>query len=407
MAGNLAAPMVTFALLPVLTRYLSIEEIGGIFIFQAILLMCVNIASAGSMSVLQGLYVRVKNQFADYLVSSLSTSTIIWLFLCLVSYWAAEGVASDLGLPVAVIILAVFASGGGVLQAVYLSLIHIRENSKRYFYILTSVNLIGFLASIVLILFVAPTLMSRVVGIMVGILFGALLAVFYLSKEIVFAPRLNLMSELLGTGIPVVFHSTAMILIAQTDKFLIGSLLTLGEVGAYGISAQLASVVQVLASGLAMAYTPLLYKKLAAPNQDDGGHSSRILNFFVLSLFVFSLFWISFVHFFNPVLLGSEFDFQEAPFVALSFGAVCFGIYHFFSGHFYFYQYTKLLALTSGSIALVNLVVSYVLIPKYGINGAAIGSLIAYVFALLAAVLSSLVFRRRARLQEVQVDFDR
>ena len=109
------------------------------------------------------------------------------------------------------------------------------------------------------------------------------------------------MRELITTGTPVIFHSSAMLLIAQTDKFLIGSLLSLDDVGVYGVSAQLASVVQVLGSGMAMAYIPLLYKKLAAPGKNDGGRSSRTFRLFVLCLVAFVLFWIKCMFFVDVV----------------------------------------------------------------------------------------------------------
>ena len=393
--ANLAAPLATFALIPILTRHLTLEEIGGIFIFQAILLVAVNIVAVGSMSLLQGLYFRVRDQFSVYLVSSMVTSSVVWSIICFLGYWKAEKLFLGLGLPTMIGLIAIFASLGAVLQAVYLSLLQIREQPKQYLIVLVSVHLIGFLVSVALIFLVSPSLMSRVIGIVVGTLCGASVALYYLGREMDSAPRFEVMRELFIRGIPIIFHSSAMLLIAQTDKFLIGNLLSLSEVGTYGVSAQLASVVQILAGGMAMAYAPSLYKRLAAPHQDDGGKSAKTFRLFSIILYLFLVCYVVFVHYFNPILFGPTFVFQEVSFLILAVGSALFGTYYFFSGYFYYYQYTKLLALITCIIGVVNLIVSYYLIPRYGINGAAVGSFFAYMVALLCAGCAGVYFRKK------------
>ena len=392
--GNLAAPLAAFALLPFLTRHLTLEDIGGIFIFQAMLLVSVNITAAGSMSVLQGLYFQVKDQFPLYLVSSMATSVILWLIISVLGFWQIEFLSSSFGLPTIVCAVAIFSSIGAVFLAVALATLQVKQQPKKYFAVLVCVHSFSFLTSVFLIFFVSPSLQSRVIGIVLGTSMGAFFALYYFRDAIVCFPKFEVMRKLFGVGLPVILHSSAMLLIAQTDKFLIVNFLSLSEVGSYGVSAQLASVIQILAGGMAMAFTPNLYKKLASPNQDDGGKSTKIFKFFILILYVFLVCYLLFIYHFNALLFGSNFTFNEVTFLILAVGSALFGTYPFFSGYFYYYQSTKILALITCTVALINLVASYKLIPKYGINGAAVGTLIAYTVALLSVLCASIFLKK-------------
>ena len=48
-----------------------------------------------------------------------------------------------------------------------------------------------------------------------------------------------------------------------------------------------------------------------------------------------------------------------------------------------------MLSLVTFSIAILNIVFSYLLIPLLGIKGAAIGTLLAYIFGLFVAIIYS------------------
>ena len=71
-------------------------------------------------------------------------------------------------------------------------------------------------------------------------------------------------------------------------------------------------------------------------------------------------------------------------------GGFLFGIYHFFSGYFYYFKRTKLLAALTISIALVNFTLTYYLLPIYGLMGAAMGSFLSYGTACVMAIIFSI-----------------
>jgi O-antigen/teichoic acid export membrane protein len=73
------------------------------------------------------------------------------------------------------------------------------------------------------------------------------------------------------------------------------------------------------------------------------------------------------------------------------FSYVFEGVYYFMSKPIFFYKKTKVLPFTTGSAALVNIVLNLIFIPTWGIMGAAYATAISSVFM---AVVVYLVGRR-------------
>ena len=347
--------------------------------------------SVGGMVVIQSIYFRAKKQLSSYLASSIINSLIVWSILCVSCYLAADFLSLRLGIPVAAVMIAIALSLASALQGLYQSLLQIMEQATKYFRLLLFVNATGFVTSLILIVWVAPSLYSRIAGILIGALVGALIAISYFRSQLNLTPSSRKMKELLFLGAPIILHSSAMLMIAQTDKLLIASLLDLTQVGMYGVSAQFAGILAVLASGMSMAYLPMLYRRLAMPNSNDGGSAHAFLKTCILVMGVMLIIYIPSVNYLAPLILGSSFTFEVVPFVILAIGTVAFGIYYFFTGYFYYYKKTSFLAALTVCVAIINFIISYTLIPIYGINGAALGTSISYVIALSVAILFSYI----------------
>ena len=202
------------------------------------------------------------------------------------------------------------------------------------------------------------------------------------------------MWELLSVGGFVIIHSFAMLLINQTDRLLIGSLLDPSQVGIFGVPAQLASSISVIGSGISMAFAPMLYKALSKKNYDSYRMALDVRNKAIIALFLITLFVIIGIFFLSDLILGQEFPFNFEVFLILISAYLLFGFYHFFSSYFYFFKKTKMLSSLTFSIAILNIVFSYLLIPLLGIKGAAIGTLLAYILGLFVAIIcSKIIFK--------------
>jgi O-antigen/teichoic acid export membrane protein len=85
-------------------------------------------------------------------------------------------------------------------------------------------------------------------------------------------------------------------------------------------------------------------------------------------------------------IISTEIYYQAStivPYIALSY--LFFGIYFMINIGISIKKKTEYSALILGFSAVVNIILNYILIPKYGINGAAISTLISYLILLISA----------------------
>jgi O-antigen/teichoic acid export membrane protein len=263
------------------------------------------------------------------------------------------------------------------------------EMPKNYFVLVITYALLIFLVTVIYLYFVKPIWYARIWGIGIGMFFALILCISTLKKINLSLPSIEKMQDLLSVGGFVIIHSFSMLFINQTDKLLIGGLLDSSQVGIFGVSAQFASSVTIIGSGISMAFGPLLYKSLAQEDYESYLKAIKIRNIAMLALLFISISIAVLIFFLSDLILGQEFPFNLEVFLILISAYLAFSYYFFFSSYFYYFKRTKLLSSLTFSIAILNILFSYLLIPMLGIIGAAIGTLVSYILGLFVAIIGS------------------
>lgn len=385
--GLVAASM--FILIPFMTRKLDLESLGYVFLFQSFLTVFFIIVGLGSQSIIQTLYHKSKNQFGSYVSSAIMNSFLIWSLLSIFIYFNTDLFKFLFSEFHHVVFIAVIFSFFYFIQNLVQSILQTMEMPKSYFALTITYALLIFLVTVIYLFFIQPIWYARIWGIGIGILFASIFSLYTLKKINVSSPSINKMKELLLAGGFVIIHSFSMLLINQTDRLLIGGLLDSSQVGIFGVSAQFASSVTIIGSGLSMAFGPLLYKSLSENNRDSYRQAINIRNIAMLALLFISILIAVAIFFLSDLILGQEFPFDFNVFLILIIAYLVFGFYFFFSAYFYYFKKTKILSLFTFSIATLNILFSYLLIPIFGIIGAAIGTLVAYILGLIVAIIAS------------------
>lgn len=383
--GNAYVALAGFALIPFMTRLIDVGSLGYIFLFQAIIVLASSVIGIGGQAVLQNLYFKADSRFSTYFSSALTNALIAWVILNLLFLFIGNQLFGLLGLEFAYGMLAIFFSIFVFVQSVIHTILQAMSEAKKFLIMVVCTASAGFSVTIILLLYVSHEWQVRIVGIGTGLLIGSAFIIFLIKKIGFSKPKFTEMKELIGIGHPVVIHSFAMLLINQTDKFLLANLKTSVEVGVYGVAAQLASVVTLFGSTLSMAYAPILYKKINSLVKSDQIDIVKIRRLCMAGVVIFSVIIMLIILNYSELIIGSKFPFYATPFILLISASVVFSWYFLYAGYFYQFKQTKLLALISSSIAVINVIVSYILIPEYGLVGAAIGTLVSYLFGWLCA----------------------
>ena len=183
-------------------------------------------------------------------------------------------------------------------------------------------------------------------------------------------------SEILKVSIPLMFAQSVQFIMAWTDKLMLGNMMGSEEVGIYFTAFKLsmfASIALMAINSIASPKFAELYGKKDFDGLKKVAHQSSKMIFLatlplVLLFFAFPEFLLG--------LFGEEFKVGVKAFVFLSFGKLISS----FSG-----SVGNILQMTGKQVifmnvlfvgAIVNVILNFFLIPKFGINGAALASMI-------------------------------
>lgn len=174
----------------------------------------------------------------------------------------------------------------------------------------------------------------------------------------------------------LVFHSVGHLIFNQNDRIMIQKILGETQVGVYSVAYMLISVLVIIYGALNIAWIPFYfeYKRkncLLEINQ----HSKRYINLFL----VITLGFLCLSPEVFKLLAPSEYwsGITLIPIFVLSTWFAF--LYLFPVNHEFFYKKTKLIPVMTLTAAGTNIIFNLFLIPRYGILGAALGTLIAHI----------------------------
>jgi O-antigen/teichoic acid export membrane protein len=173
--------------------------------------------------------------------------------------------------------------------------------------------------------------------------------------------------------------------------FLLGYLMTKEAVGIYSISASLAEIQIYVPLAVGWVWMP----RVATQSLGDSVKGTRMLIRRVVPiLLLVSALLAIFGERFLPMVFGSEFAASYVPMLFMLPGGILLGIVLVISGFFDGRGKPHLSAFLSLCAVVVIVIADLVLIPRWGINGAAFGSSLGYLCAFVLAVVRFLVTSR-------------
>ena len=193
--------------------------------------------------------------------------------------------------------------------------------------------------------------------------------------------------NLLKLSLPILFSSAFLFISNWTDIFMLGSMVSKTEVGIYSAAYKLATVSLliiltvniVVAPRIAELYNQKKYRQL----KQEVHKANQVMSILTLPIVVGLLCFRKFL----LGLLGLEFLSGEFTLFLLTIGF----LFNAFSGtvsHILnMTGYQKIFRNLTLAMAILNIGLNYLLIPIYGIEGAALASLAAQIFINLSALI--------------------
>lgn len=372
-----------FVLLPFYTKYLSPAEYG---VFALIGILSTALAFLYDLGMVNAL-VRWCFEYSDdqldqrktvvftALIFLLITSSIFTILFLVYSPKVSILLFHDTKFS-NFIKLMVIATFFNCLAWVPLSLFRVKEKSFTFVFA-TACKTLGLICLIILFLAVLKRGLGGVYesNLIISIIFtGPLFLLTFKEYTIKFS-----MKDLFGMlkfgvpFIPVLFFSW---IIDFSDRYFLGQLSTLSEVGLYSVGYKIGQIVFLVVKTFAIAWIPIMFTVSRKENAAE--IFAKILTYYILFIFLFALSISIFGRGIITIFTSSAYHdaYKVVPLISISY--FFYGIYVFALSGLLIVKNVYVQPLLLSFSAILNVFLNILLIPKYGMMGAAYATLLSY-----------------------------
>jgi O-antigen/teichoic acid export membrane protein len=384
--GDAAPSLVSFLLLRVYTNYLSTADYGVI----GLLLTVEGVTRVLFRWGTDGAFMRLFYDARNDVDRRLLTSTLL-LFLTAVNglllaigfaatpflgRYMFEGPAYD-----GLIRLVIFNTFLTTFHFVPNSLLRIREQSVT-FSVLTSAKSV---ATIVVRLLLVVPFRWGVTGVVLADTIVTIAFTIIMARWVV--PLLRpvfsrgVLREALRFGMPRLPHALAHQVIAVSDRYLMAAFLPLGDIGLYGVGSSFGQALKMFLNGFEFAWAPFYY---GAMNRPDAKTLYSRLGTYLFAAVVLLAAGLSAVAR-DLVRLMTASEFHRAAIVIpwTAIGVIAQACYQVAALGLNITKRTKYFPISTGAAAAFSVCANLLLIPRFGLIGAAWANAASYVLLTL------------------------
>ncbi len=381
---------------PLLTRNLSVVEYGILGLITSSLTFFIAVGKLGVQQSVIRFFAQVKNKTIEY-SSVQMNSTVTVVFFCLATLttivWLLaghrlvpsildyEGISSLFSIAAVVIFVRLLGSG-------VMNFLRAQQRSGVVATVTLIIRLVYLCLILLALLFTDLNPFVVVAFLLVAELAGVGFATKQYWPDFQFdfqAISKPLAKAMLIYGIPLMLLESLGLIMRLSDRYLIGALLDETALGMYSASYNFTSYLDIIIlASLTQAIRPM-YMEIW---ESTGAQQTR--DFLAQGFHLFLVIGIPFVAIFSlvsPHLLNFLASPKYAPgtviipFVAFSY--LLEGCVYFLAAGLYIQKNTKALVIWGAISAVINILLNFIMIPKYGIVGAAAVTVLAYTVFML------------------------
>lgn len=383
---------ILFLLLPVFTNYMTPDEFGIVstaLIIISFLTILFSLAIHSSITRYYFQYRKNTKKLKEFLGTNfilliLFSFSIAILLVFLgepIFYLLFEEIKFD---PYILYTLCIVASQVVILA--YFSLLKAMQKLKLYAIVFNTY----FIVQITLMIILITKYHLKQDGYLLGILITNITFIpiifFLLRKQITFTLKIEYIKESLNYSLPIIPVDLIGNVNRLVDRYYILLFIGLSGVGIYYIGLQIAGMIYLIALAINSAYTPMFFKKYEDSINDDYQDIYKLADLIVFAMGAIATIFIVL----SPLLLNL-FDkaYEDASDVILYLGFTGALTSVYFLNTNVLSLKPKLVKLKTVGIifgAMINVVLGYFLTKHYGIEGAAISTLIGFTITTLILI---------------------
>lgn len=383
--GSFAVTAVAVFLLPVYARYLTQAEYGAYSVLRVVMVVLNILFDLGVSSTLVRFY--FDDQSDEDRRRLLGTA---WLFIQVVALTMTAGLAVSAGFwshllvgPSGkaiywqiVVMQAFFATGLNLPQVIYRA----RRQPSRF-------AVLSFANAAVMVAATAYFVVWRHMGL-VGALLGMLAAavIFYVVGMVITLPNIRVsvwwskLKEVLAFALPLIPHSLAAWVLNFADRLLLRKFGSLAEVGVYSYGYTIGMAMSLVVLATQKSWPQFVFSSHA---EMEEGKAKALFSRTASYYMIFLAFAALTLAVYSPqvllVLAGGKYAAAGKVIPMISMAYLFLGLYTVVGVGVGIKKKSRYYFIATGSGAVANVAMNLVLIPRFGMVGAAISTVAAYV----------------------------
>ncbi len=373
--GGTAMKVLFILLVPIFTRHLSTSEYGVWSISLNLIIILTLVSRLGLMQATIRFYYEASDkEYRNTVISTSFYSSMIWSFaLMAILVLASKNIASSIfrsseyALVISLVALAAFFRS---LTAFTGAVMRLERKSVRYSILYITQALVFSILSIYLVIWLKRGVLGIVFAYFLSWLSVYILFLPQLRHYIGSMPRVHTLGKLLNFGFPFVLSALTTWILNSSDRYILRKFRGLEELGIYEISCTLGMSISLITAAVDIAWPQFAFSILK--DKEAKQIYSRVLTYFILiGAFVclgLSIFAREIVRIFAHPSFYSAY--KTLPIIGLS--RMLIGMFSILAIGIHIQKQTKFIPVATGGAAALSLISNFLIIPVYGMFGAAL-----------------------------------
>lgn len=394
----------SFITLPLFTRLLTTEEYGQYTIYSSwsgilMIFLTLNLAYGSFQTAM----IKYENKRSEYIASIQGISLFLsFLFLSLYlpfrNYWNVL-----FELPTFLVLLMVS-------EIIFSNSTNLWMGKKRFEFKYKSVVIVTLFSSILspMLAYILVSLFkakgyARIVGYALVNIFVGLVIFVSNNKKGKTLYNKEFWRYAFKFNVPLLVYYISQVIFNQSDRIMISHLVGTGEAAMYGVAYNLAMILTFVVNAINNSYVPWVYEKIRDDSGEDNKKISTML-VVLLSLMILCVIWYA------PeiimIMAGPKYSASIYVVAPVSMSLLLLFYSQFFINVEFYYEEKKMLVYSSVGSAIVNIILNYLLIPKFGFIVAGYTTLISYIIFAFSNLYSMIICLKRRKIKDNLYDYN-
>lgn len=376
--GNILVKGITFLTIPIFTHLMRTDEYGVYNTYAAYVSIVAVVVSLGLPSSVRNARYDMPDEERRYHINSVSLILLAFSIFFLTAVCLHKQLSNLLGISVSLLLIVVVNSACTALHSYYNNILTIDFRYRQFlklsfFYSITSVCL-----SILMIYFKVPTqssALARAIGNMIPMIAIAIFVLVHVWKRDRIQLRHQYTRYGIRFGIPLIPNDLSSLILAQFDRIMIYRFIGESESGLYSFAYNVAVIYQVVTNSIESAWTPWMFSQLHAKNYSNIKQKTKAyIGLLTLGTGMLALASPEII-----MLLSSRAYWDgRTVVVPIIFAMYFFAVATIPVGIEFYHKKTGWISFCTFFAAICNIVLNFVLIPRYGYQAAAYTTLGCY-----------------------------